>query len=126
MEKLSGPKLEPVSNVGNDVRSRENVFSFIVQAVTEFLNKSHYANSHLQMRQNPISVAEHSGQWISWKTNIQQTIVEIRLFMRLLQEVNWMLLKSSSRMQGTKIQKMLRVADAGSLEIVKFLFENIM
>ena len=27
----------------------------------EVLNKSHYANSHLQMRQNLIAVAEHSG-----------------------------------------------------------------
>ena len=33
----------------------------IVQAVMEVLNKSRYSNSHLQMRQNPISVAEHSG-----------------------------------------------------------------
>ena len=32
-----------------------------MQTVTEVLNKSHYANSHLQMRQNPISVAEHYG-----------------------------------------------------------------
>ena len=31
------------------------------QAVTEVLNKSHYGNSHLQMRQNPIPIAEHSG-----------------------------------------------------------------
>ena len=34
---------------------------WIVQAVTEVLNKSHYGNSHLEMRQNPVTIAEHSG-----------------------------------------------------------------
>ena len=32
-----------------------------MQAVTEVLNKSHYGNSRLQMRQNPITIAEHFG-----------------------------------------------------------------
>ena len=30
----------------------------------EVVNKSHYGNSHLQMRQNPITVAENSWQHI--------------------------------------------------------------
>ena len=35
-----------------------------MQAITEVLKKSHYGNSHLQMRQNPITIAEHSGLWL--------------------------------------------------------------
>ena len=31
-----------------------------MQAVTKVLNKSHDGNSYLQMRQNPVTVAEHS------------------------------------------------------------------
>ena len=31
-----------------------------MQAITEVLNKSRYGNSHLQMRQNPIPIAEDS------------------------------------------------------------------
>ena len=33
-----------------------------MQAITEVINKSHYGNSHLQMRRNPVPVAEHSGR----------------------------------------------------------------
>ena len=44
-----------------DTKWGKNIFLWIVQAVTEVLNKSHYGNSHLQMRQNPITFAEHSG-----------------------------------------------------------------
>ena len=33
-----------------------------MQAVTEVLNKFRYGNSHLQMRQTPIPIAEDSGQ----------------------------------------------------------------
>ena len=33
-----------------------------MQAVTEVLNKSRHGNSHLEMRQNPVTVAEHVGQ----------------------------------------------------------------
>ena len=33
------------------------------EAVTEVLNKSHYGNYHLQVRQNPITVADDSGLW---------------------------------------------------------------
>ena len=36
-----------------------------MQAVTEVLNKSHFHNSHLQMRQNPVTVAEHS--WLNFE-----------------------------------------------------------
>ena len=47
----------------------ENVFLGIEQAVTEVLNKFHYPNSHLQMRQNAISVAEHSQHYLfPWGT----------------------------------------------------------
>ena len=40
----------------------ENVFSSIVQAVTEVLNKSHFS---LQMGNCPVPVAEHSGQYVT-------------------------------------------------------------
>ena len=42
----------------------QNVFLWILQPITEVLNNSHYGNSHLQMRQNPVTVAEHSG--LTW------------------------------------------------------------
>ena len=32
-----------------------------MQAATEVLNESHFSNSHLQMRQNPFTIEEHSG-----------------------------------------------------------------
>ena len=35
-----------------------------MQAVMEVLNKSHYGNSHLQMRRNPSTIAEHSGHYL--------------------------------------------------------------
>ena len=39
---------------------RKWIFS-IVQAVMEVLRKYHYGNFHLQIGQNPITIAEHSG-----------------------------------------------------------------
>ena len=52
-----------------DSNGAENVSLSIVQAVTEVLNKSHYGNSHFQMRQNLVTIAEHSGHSLVYLAN---------------------------------------------------------
>ena len=40
---------------------------FLMQQITEVLNKSHFLNSNLQMRQNPTTIAKPSGHSLFWK-----------------------------------------------------------
>ena len=47
------------------------------QALTEVLNRSHYSNSHLQMRQNPVTVAEHSGLNLKIDDSVIQKLTKI-------------------------------------------------
>ena len=69
--------------------------STVLQAVTEVLNKSHYSNSHLEMRQNPITLAEDSGQslrfekvgypghsWVKFTWWIQPWTENVRFFFK--------------------------------------------
>ena len=48
----------------------ENIILSIVQALTEVLNKSHYGNSHLQIRQNPVTIAKHSGHCLQFEYHL--------------------------------------------------------
>ena len=50
---------------------------WIVQAVTEVLHKFRYGNSHLQMRQNPVTVAEHSGLNLKIDDSVNQKLTKI-------------------------------------------------
>ena len=58
-----------------------------MQALTEVLNKSCYGNSHLQMRQNPISFAEHSERSVLLylKTVISSAKFELDAIKHLIQ-----------------------------------------
>ena len=49
----------------------------------EVLNKSHYGNSHLQMRQNPVTVAEHSGHYQLQDTYYQHIFMPIEVVCEL-------------------------------------------
>ena len=57
-------------------------YELYMQAVTEVLNKSHYGNSHLQMRQKPITIAKHSGPY-PLKTWIKGVLFAMAVFTRI-------------------------------------------
>ena len=52
---------------------RKRIFC-VMQAVNEDLNKSHCGNSHLEMRQNHITIAEHSGHCLPYDIVCTETL----------------------------------------------------